>query len=675
MIQAFGGCNQDPDAWDVSGNLLAYGSGPSLLIQNLETYDTVCYAPLKYGIITCVRFTLSGSLLIGTCEGNLVLYDPIKKDIIFSLDFPSSITHCAIHQNNALISTALDGVRLLELNETEIKIIEILFPELRCVSLNLYYFLGTLIIGLGAPDGSIMLYVPLTKSSVTLEGLAWTTCIKFCPESEHSILCAASSQEHLIRIWRISETSASEISKLDVSIASNATLVSDAKSFHVELFANLLNHNDWVNCVDFYGSKHISSASYDGQVLLWTASEGGDYDISNRLGTTAVEDDQSGFIGCKLLSECDVIAVSRNGGFSRWVNGESVRCFAGHFDSVTAAAWTTIGCFITTGLDNVARVYAINGNNYQEIARPLIHGHAIYDVVELQDDLYAFAADEKNVRVLMPSQCFAHIHPGVLSNKKLPFASMVRPLSLDNATIENPSDVETNFPPLTPSDFMKDRIPHSHEMWLTRWPEYKSIFAHERELRQMTVASDWFATGDDRGGFIVWDKKSLEKRENYEREPSKSLTAAIDASPDSTMLLLVLRNGKVKLIDPVNSQPLKVFNCDKNCYAGCWATNSQYFAIGGENGLYVYERDGTLSGHMKDKFVTAIQYISEYDMIVGLNDGEVEQIKYDPSNEKFVVVRNYQQHSWKVNDIRVNFNEKKFLTCGDDHVVLLQKLI
>ena len=36
----------------------------------------------------------------------------------------------------------------------------------------------------------------------------------------------------------------------------------------------------------------------------------------------------------------------------------------------------------------------------------------------------------------MPSACFAHIHPGILSSKKLPFASMVRPLSLDNATID-----------------------------------------------------------------------------------------------------------------------------------------------------------------------------------------------------------------------------------------------
>lgn len=675
-MQVFGGCNSDPDSWDVYENLLSYGCGPCLVTQNIESYNTVLYYPMKFGTITCVRNLANGMIVVGTCMGSVLLIDPISKTILSTIDFDSSITHCAIYNNNIVISTALNGIKILEVNENrEIQEIEAIFEDLRCVALGMIMIKDEIIIGMGMPNGSVMLYSKETKSQVILEGAAWTTCIKFCKESDDSFLCAASSQEDVIRIWKVTIEDKSIISKLNVSMKSHATLLLKGCSLHVELFANLTGHNDWVNSVDFYNFEHLVSASYDGQVLIWKSQEGGDYDISCRLGTTAVEDDQSGFICCKLIGENDVIALSRNGGFSRWIDGKSVRCFAGHFDSVTSVAWTTIGCFISTGLDNVARVYGIVGDNYQEIARPLIHGHAIYDVVEIDDDLYAFASDEKNVRVLMPSACFAHIHPGILSSKKLPFASMVRPLSLDNATIENPVDVEANFAPLTPSDFMKDKIPDSHEMWLTRWPEQKSLFAHERELRQMTVARDWFASGDDRGGYIIWDKKLLEKRGNYIREESKSLTTALEASPDSSLLLVVLQNGLVKLVDPETTLPIKVFNVDKNSFSGGWARNSQYFAVGGEKGLFIYERDGQLSGHLKGKYVTSIQYIDDYELLIGLDDGDIEQIRYEPSEQKFDLINKYQGHGLRVNDIRFNYQTHQFLSCGADHVIILQNLI
>lgn len=675
-MQVFGGCNSDPDSWDVHGRLLSYGCGPCLVTQSLDSWETVLFHPMKYGTITCVRCLASGLIAVGTCEGTLLLFDPLARAVVSSADFPSSITHCAAAGSTIAVALALDGVRVVDVGARgELGEPEELFADLRCVALGLAEAEGDALLAIGLPNGSVMLYARSTGSRVVLEGAAWATCVKFCRESGDSLLCAASSQENIVRVWRIAREDRSSIAKLNVSMKSHATLQLRGCALHVELFANLTGHNDWVNCVDFFNYEHMASASYDGQVLVWKSQEGGDYDVACRMGTTAVEDDQSGFVSCKLIGENDVIALSRNGGFSRWIDGKSVRCFAGHFDEVTAVAWTTIGCFISTGLDNVARVYGVVGNNYQEIARPLIHGHAIFDVVELDDDLYAFASDEKNVRVLTPSACFAHIHPGILSSKKLPFASMVRPLSLDNTTIENPADVEINFAPLTPSDFMKDRIPDSHEMWLTRWPEQKSLFAHERELRQMTVADDWFASGDDRGAYIIWDKKSLEKRGNYIHEESKSLTTALEASPDSSLLLLVLQNGIVKLIDPVTTLPVKVFNSEKNSFSCGWATNSQYFAVGGEKGLYIFERDGQLSGHLKGKYVTSIQYINEYEFLIGLNEGDIEQFKYDPSEQTFTLVHKYQGHGLRVNDIRINYQTHQILSCGADHIVILQSLI
>ncbi|OHT17541.1 hypothetical protein TRFO_02598 [Tritrichomonas foetus] len=686
LMQAFGGCNADPDAWDVYNDHLAYGSGPCVIIQNLSTYKTVAYAALNYGIITCVKYDSNGFLIVGTCHGNLMILDPATVQVSSVLTFNSSITHLAIYENDILLSTATHGLNHLIRTADGLHLEKSFYSDLRCVALNLIRFNNVLIFGLGHPDGTVQLFVPSTGSSVTLEGYAWSLSLKFCKVSDDSILFASGSQERTIRLWRISLEAASEISKLHVSVTSHATLETDSTPFHVELFANLEGHSDWVNCISFSSSSTLCSASFDGQVLIWSAQEGSDYDISIRLGTTAVADDQSGFIGCKLLAPNDVMALSRNGGFSRWIDGKTVRCFAGHYDGVTGLTWTSIGCFLSVGLDNTARIFgidrsstAINGDTtYRELARPLIHGHAVFDCAQIADDLYAFAADEKNVRILQPSQCFVHIYPHEkLVSKHLPFASMVHPLSLDNAIIKDAESVEATFAPITASDFMKDRTPDAHEMWLTRWPEYKSIFGHERELRQMTVAEngDWFATGDDRGGYVVYDKNKLEKRARYVRDDSRTITTAISASPDSTMLLLVLENGIVKLIDPVTASILKTINADKQAYSCGWSRNSQYFIIGGENGISIYEREGEFAAHYDAGFVTAIEFIDEYTFIIGTNSGELIQLVYTPAERAFKETHRYQRHADRVTDIKANRQTNQILSGSNDHTILLQNTV
>jgi WD40 repeat protein len=293
----------------------------------------------------------------------------------------------------------------------------------------------------------------------------------------------------------------------------------------------------------------------------------------------------------------------------------------------------------------------------------------------LADDLYAFAADEKNVRILKPTQCFASILPGApLHVRSLPFASMILPLSLDNKIIQTPDDVAATFDPLVAKDFMKDRIPDAHEMWLTRWPETASLWGHERELRRLTVSSaSWFATGDDRGGIVIWDKFT-DKKSPYVKDESKSMTAAVAAAPDASLLIVALENGIVKLIDPVTAAVVLVIDCGVRTCAANWATNSEYFAVGGEGGLRVFERDGAPAGHLPDLFVTAIEYIGPYEVVVGLDGGEIERIAYDASEQSFKVVHVYQGHGERVNDIKINTETREILSGGNDHVILVQPL-
>jgi hypothetical protein len=141
---------------------------------------------------------------------------------------------------------------------------------------------------------------------------------------------------------------------------------------------------------------------------------------------------------------------------------------------------------VTVGLDNVGKVFCQDGDTFKEFARSLIHGYTVFNVGAVDVDLYAFAADEKKVRLLRPTQCFARIVTGLaLRGIALPFTSMVQPLRLDNKIIQNADDVEAFFAPLVTSNFMKEHVPDAHEMWLRRWPEVPSLWGHQREPRRI----------------------------------------------------------------------------------------------------------------------------------------------------------------------------------------------
>jgi elongator complex protein 2 len=569
-----------------------------------------------------------------------------------------------IYDEHIVISTAFHGLHALLLVSSELKLETSLFPDVRCTAMAISKFADSVpVLAFGNSNGSVQICSPETGAVITLEGSAWVLSLKFSLTSTSELLLAAASQDRTVRIWRIA-SAVSRSAALGVDLQTSVNL--DQFAVDVDLMGCLSGHSDWVTCVDFAGSSQLISASFDGQVLLWNG-ENSDYDISVRLGTTAVSDDQSGFCGCRLLKKDDVLAVSRNGSFSRWTDGRNIRCVSGHTDCVADVTWTPLfRSFISVGLDNVARFYAFNETAYQEYARPLIHGYSLLGVAMISDDSYAFVGDEKCVRILQPTQCLASTL-NVLRNSKLPFASMVAALSLDNKALMTPDDVEA---PLTPSDFSKENK-GSHDMWLTRWPEIRSLWGHERELTKITVAGDWMASGDSRGAVAVWDLKTLEKRGYLRDCCRKSAVTGLCGSPDGSLLLAVIEIGCVKLIDPVTVVVVRQFDVQVQARAGSWAWNSEYFAIGVEQGLIVYERDGEVAGRSDGTGVSALEYVGDYDIVIGYEDGGMKQLHYDASERKFTNGRVFQGHGGRVNAIRLNRSTGEVVSTGVDHVVLV----
>ena len=744
---AFGGCNDDPDAWDVKQDLLAYGCGPCLILYDLESATTFSYFPLHYGIITCVSFISSSRLILGTSFGFVLLVDPLDKKVLSQLNFQQSVTHISVSDNGSYILISLvEGIHLLSLTnyQNALEILPVrLHSAIRCISHALFFFQGSLIIALAHPDGQIQVFIPNLsseedenyspeKSGIYISGSTWVQSLCFCEETPTSILLAAGSQDCYVRIWRISTAETSKVSRLGLAILDQTTLNALNSPLHIELYQTLKGHTSWVNSVAFYGPETLASASSDGHLILWKL-EDESYDIVSRKGTTnqAVEADQSGFIGVKLLDSDSPIAVSRNGGFSRWFGDISLRAPAGHFDDVTSLCWSPdLRLFISTSLDKTARVWhpvplnsidsnnsidSINSNNlnhskdqeeeeeeekWTEVARPLIHGHSMFGALQISENLFAFASDEKNIRILTPTSTFAERFGEPFSSMDLPYASVVPALSLQNSILKTSEEVSRDFAPLTGDDFVFDHNPpSSHEMWLTRWPEVDSRWGHLREIRVMCQTNDrsWFASADDRGGVCVWpngrnsgniestgnienDRENIEKERQkrfYLTESSKSMATGLAAAPDSSLLLETLENGTFRVIDPFSTDGRVIIekSVAEHAYGAAWSENGEYFAIGCEKGLALFERDGNPAALFSGiETVTAIEFLNDYNMIVGTINGQLKKVKYDASERTFEIVKNYEEHGGRVNTIKANLQSNQVISGGSDHVILLQTI-
>jgi WD40 repeat protein len=195
--------------------------GPCVVVKDLETFVTLGFILLHFGVITSVRFTVHTSLMIKTSEWHLFLLDFKPQTPSLILTFPSYMTRCAVHEDDVLISTVLDVLILLHINSDALEIAEPLFPNLCCPALNLSRYDGVLIRGIASPNGSVLVYVPSIRNSVTLNGSAQTFGIAFATDHDgRNFLFAAGSQDRTIRIWRVASGAVSTISWLDVAVAS-----------------------------------------------------------------------------------------------------------------------------------------------------------------------------------------------------------------------------------------------------------------------------------------------------------------------------------------------------------------------------------------------------------------------------------------------------------------------
>lgn len=243
------------------------------------------------------------------------------------------------------------------------------------------------------------------------------------------ILIASSSQDKYIRVWKIAQQKVSvSVSDFEALCEQLETLSTRPQNFQFEnrtfefsFDALLMGHDDWVHSVAWRttietGGNALISASADKTVMCW------EVDASTRIwvNTVRVGDvggDTLGFYYA-LFTRDEIIASAYNGSIHVWkksiklhnsallsyvprigilrISLHSHQGTTGHSGRVEDCCWSPNGeFFATVSEDKSMRIFAFFNGLWNEIARPMTHGHPIKTVAFFAKYGFVSGSDEK----------------------------------------------------------------------------------------------------------------------------------------------------------------------------------------------------------------------------------------------------------------------------------------
>ncbi|KAK2162431.1 hypothetical protein LSH36_99g08077 [Paralvinella palmiformis] len=391
----------------------------------------------------------------------------------------------------------------------------------------------------GGDDQKIHLLVEQETKFVSVQTLPghedWIRDIDLTVDDQGDVLLASCSQDHYIRIWRLSShctksLSSSEIDRLhlndDIQMK-KTTFTIETKDkggsvcFGLTLESVLQGHEGWIYSVCWHppvtegGVRRqplvLLSASIDKTLILWHPDqETGIWIEQVRVG--AVGGNTLGFYGGMFSPDGQsIMSHGFQGSFhvwhrhqtqdsDSWVPGITV---GGHFASVEDIAWDPDGgeFIISVSLDQTTRLHGYwksedtNERSWHELGRPQIHGYDMQCIAMINRWSFASGADEKVIRVFEAPKNFIEnlgrlisldvadfIHQK--SDSAAPDGASVPALGLSNKAVFHdttvpPSgdrEIRTSFNPQYPELYfspLKLNAPPSEDNLLqnTLWPE------------------------------------------------------------------------------------------------------------------------------------------------------------------------------------------------------------
>lgn len=583
------GCNRIVNnvSWGASG-LVSFGAQNAVSIFCPKTAQILTTLPGHKASVNCTHWLPSTKfafkakhlerhyLLSGDTDGVIILWELslVDKKWRHVLQLPQShkkgvtcITGIMVSQSEAVFaSTSSDGA---------VHIWEVVFPSipggdcrLSCleslcvgskamVALSLAELPGNtnhLVLAMGGLDNKIHLYCGQRTGKFVraceLKGHTdWIRSLDFslpvCTSGEAiSILLVSSSQDKVIRIWKLalrgsSANTQSTYRKEVISLAlyiEGPVLVAGSSSYQVSVESLLIGHEDWVYSVQWeppstapsdgvscQQPSSILSASMDKTMMIWQPEKTTGIWM-NVVTVGELSHSALGFYGGHWSPDGrSILAHGYGGAFHLWRNvgvdidnWQPQKVPSGHFAAVMDISWSRSSDYLlSVSHDQTTRVFApwknvaslMGENSWHEVARPQVHGHDINCVTIIQgkgNHRFVSGADEKVARVFeAPLSFLKTLNHGTSQESSFPedlqvdvqiLGANMSALGLSqkpiyvNATRETVErhgndglDTLESVPDAVPAVFTEPPI-EDQLAWHTLWPESHKLYGHGNEL-------------------------------------------------------------------------------------------------------------------------------------------------------------------------------------------------
>ncbi|GFG28391.1 hypothetical protein Cfor_06228 [Coptotermes formosanus] len=461
----------------------------------------------------------------------------------------------------------------------------------------------------GDVDRSLSVYA---KKFVKVDSLVghedWVRAMDVTLDDSGHLLLASSSQDSLIRLWRITPCdekvatqTRKKVSELDLeediqpdqkffSVATQGDMA-PVLYFAVCLESVLAGHEGWVYGIDWHppvGSctqpMKLLSSSLDKTIIIWEPdATSGVWLESVRVGE--IGGNTLGFYGSKFGPDGQsIMGHGYQGSFHLWTYSEELRAWepdvtvGGHFGEVMDLQWEPGGQFLfSVSTDQTTRIHAPwvrdghQEDTWHELARPQVHGYDVNCLAVLSRYRFASGAEEKVVRAFQAPYNFVQNFRQICkieSDKDIensdavtiPQGASVPALGLSNKAVyevhEMPPEerhVKDEYPEFyfTPVN-LKEPPTEENLLQNTLWPEVQKLYGHGYEIFALAarhdgtlLASACKATTPEHATIIIWDTSTWKQTQ---RLASHQLTVTQMAfSPDDRFLLSVSRDRRWSL--------------------------------------------------------------------------------------------------------------------------------
>ncbi|PJF17379.1 hypothetical protein PSACC_02869 [Paramicrosporidium saccamoebae] len=683
------GCSPETDVLDVSPDgLLAYGSGPNVLITSVTNPRARLVQELPTGHVHCIRLlcNVSGAVcwvMAGSVDGTVRTWTPKgAAGPVLKIGNPVNAIAVARSGDSQWIVCASDtqgNVHLASFDGKDYQnVTSMAVSSRKVISVGIMLVEGVPVVLAGLGDSQLAVLMD-SRIVLRLGGHSnWINSID-CIVVDGVLYFATGSSDRTVRVWKVSPVKEKPTGLVELVPSRTEFVLSNGIKYEISCDTIIYGHEGMINSVrwDRQSKRRcLVTASADRSLIIWEPAIDGWKSIM-QLGEISGMSTASGFFSglvCTVNGKERIIAHGATGSIIQYARSDCHELYkvtepivTGHTGSIQSCSWEPNGEFLaTTSLDKTTRIFAprLDGD-WNEIARPQIHGYDMQAISVLDSGHFLSAGDEKILRSFEAPKSFSIrlkcMNGAALEENEHAEAVVVPALGLSNR-MGGSEDERVVLP-----DMSLDKSPSEYDLCKhTFWIETDKLYGHGLEVYSLAInrtgqlaASASKSTTTIDAAIHFWSRNPNNTWTPLSSINVHALTVVrMKFSPDSRYLLSVSRDRHFSIID-LREQPVCVQYQEAHgriIWCADWSHDGSFFVTGSrDRTIKTWHRTGDLwtesSRIQFESPVTAVALHASNLMAVGLENGSLAF--YRLTNDAWTLaVMHSNAHSAPITDLQ-----------------------